>query len=120
MPCRGVAPSYRRRSTSRPTRPREPHRKPGSCLRPPGCAALGGSFLLGGERLRSDDGSVTLVIITILPSLSMTIGPHMISIITIIVDVPTTNAGIAFDERLEKHPHPCRKRRHTGSEIGFD
>ena len=45
---------------------------------------------------------------------------RMISIIAIIVDVPTTNAGIGFDERLEKHPHPCRKRRHTGSEIGFE
>jgi hypothetical protein len=44
---------------------------------------------------------------------------HIISIITIIVDVPT-NAGISFDERLEKHPHPCGKRRHTGSEVGFE
>src|SRR4029077_1550384 len=117
MPCRGAAPSYRRRSTSRPTRRREPRRKPGSCFRRPGCAALGGPFLLGGERLRSDDGSVTLIIIT---SLSMTICTHMIRIVTIIVCVPTTNAGIGFDEQLEKHPHPCRKRRHTGSEIGFD
>ena len=65
---------------------------------------------------------MTLIIVTALPSLSMTIMicTQMISIVTIIVDVPTTNAGIAFDERLKKHPHPCRKRRHTGSEIGFD
>ena len=40
--------------------------------------------------------------------------------ITAIADVPATIAGIVFDERLEKHPHPGRKRRHTGSEIGFE
>jgi hypothetical protein len=51
---------------------------------------------------------MTLVVIA--PSLSIMICANMISIITVIVDVPTTNAGIAFDERLEKHPHPCRKR----------
>ncbi|MGH6752662.1 MAG: hypothetical protein ACREDP_10875 [Bradyrhizobium sp.] len=65
-----------------------------------------------------------LIIVTVPHSLSMTIMicTHMISISssTIIIDVPTTSTGIAFDERLEKHPHPCRKRRHTGSEIGFD
>lgn len=47
----------------------------------------------------------------------------MISIsssIAIIIDVPTTSTGIAFDEWLEKHPHPCRQRRHTGSEIGLE
>ena len=44
----------------------------------------------------------------------------MISIIAIMVDVPTTNAGTGFDERLKKHPHPRRKRGHTGSEIGFE
>ena len=30
------------------------------------------------------------------------------------------STSIAFDERLEKHPHPCRQRRHPGSEIGFE
>ncbi len=65
---------------------------------------------------------MTLIIITVTPSLSMTImiRANMISIIMIIVFVPATNAGIVFDERLEKHPHPCRESRHAGSEIGFE
>ena len=37
------------------------------------------------------------------------VGASVIGIITIITDVPATNAGIGFDERLEKHPHPCWK-----------
>ena len=67
-----------------------------------------------------------LIIVTVPPSLSMTImicthtSGIIISSITIIIDVPTTSTGIAFDERLEKHPHLCRQRRHTGSEIGFE
>ncbi|MDU6748243.1 MAG: hypothetical protein E6447_11065 [Bradyrhizobium sp.] len=60
---------------------------------------------------------MTLIIGIVRRSLLMTI---MISIITIIIDVPTTNAGVAFNERLEKHPHPCRKSCHTGSEIRFE
>src|SRR4051812_12099687 len=110
MPCRGVAPSYRTRSTWRLVRPREPHRKPGSCLRRPGCA-LDALSLLGGERfrLRADGGCVMLIIATVLRPLPMTI---MISII----DMPTINAGVVFDERLEKYPHPSRKRRHAGVE----
>lgn len=112
MPCRRTAPLYRRRSTSRPTQPRELRRKPGSCLRRPDCAALGGLCLLSREwfALGSDHGNVMLIIVTILRSMSTTIS---------IIGMPTTNAGIVFDKRLEKHPHPCRKRRHTGSEIGF-
>jgi len=35
-------------------------------------------------------------------------------------DVPVTSVAIAVDERLYEHPHPCRKRGHTGSEIGFE
>ena len=77
-----------------------------------------------------DDG-VMLIIVTIPPSSWMTIMicTGMISIIinsssssssTIIIDVPTTSTGIASDERLEKHPHPCRKRGHTGTEIRFE
>lgn len=56
---------------------------------------------------------MTLIIVTV-PPLSM-----MISIVTIVVAVPT-DTRIGFDERFKKHPHPCWKRRHTGSEIGFD
>lgn len=40
--------------------------------------------------------------------------------IAIIVDGPATNAGVGFDERPQKHPHPCRKSRQTGSEIGLE
>jgi hypothetical protein len=64
-----------------------------------------------------------LIIVTV-PPLSMTIMicTRMISIIGIssIIDVPTVSTSIAFDERFEKHPHPCRQRRHPGSEIGFE
>ena len=68
-----------------------------------------------------------MIIVTILRSLSMTtmICVRTVSIIssgiiTIIVDVLTTSTGIVFDERLEKCPHPSRKRSHAGSEIGFE
>ena len=40
---------------------------------------------------------MTLIIVAVRRSLPMTI---MIIIITIIIDVPTMNAGIVFDERL--------------------
>jgi hypothetical protein len=47
------------------------------------------------------------------------IGSSMTSmIIVIIIDGPTTDGGVVFDERLEKHPHPGRKRRHARVEIG--
>ncbi len=63
-----------------------------------------------------------LIIITFTPSSPMTIVicVHIISILMIIVVVPTTSAGIGSDEWLENHPHPCRKSRHAGSEIGFE
>ena len=69
-----------------------------------------------------------MIIVTILRSLSMTtmICVRKVSIIssgniiTIIVDVLTTSTGIVFNERLEKCPHPSRKRSHAGSEIGFE
>lgn len=72
-----------------------------------------------------DDGSVMPIIATIPVSLWMTIVIRTTKIIIdrswmIVVDVPTTGAGIAFDERLEKHPHPCRKCGHAGTEIGFE
>ncbi|WP_244605846.1 hypothetical protein [Methylocella tundrae] len=62
-----------------------------------------------------------LIIIPLPPSL-MTIMIVSISgiSITVIADVPTMIVGIAFDERLEKRPHPCRKRRHAGGEVGFE
>src|ERR1700722_3600503 len=129
MPCRGGAPSYRKRSTPRPTRPREPRRKPDSCVLCPGCTALGDACLLGGERfsLGVGGGSVMMIIVTILRLLSMTtmICVRTVSIIssgiiTIIVDVLTTSIGIVFNERLEKCPHPSRKRSHAGSEIRFE
>src|SRR5277367_4976154 len=69
------------------------------------------SCLLGGERfsLGVDGGSVMMIIVTILRSLSMTtmICVRTVSIIssgniiTIIVDVLTTSTGIVFNERLE-------------------
>lgn len=72
-----------------------------------------------------DDGSVMPIIANIPVSLWMTIVIRTSRIIVsgssmIVVGVMTTGAGIAFEERLEKHPHPCRKCCHAGTEIGFE
>jgi len=59
---------------------------------------------------------IIMMIIIIIVTLSMptTIGAIMITMITILVDRPAANAdgvSVGFDERLQKHPHPCRKSR---------
>jgi hypothetical protein len=67
------------------------------------------------------------VIATIPPSLWVRImiwGNRTIMIIdggsVIVINGPTTTASIAFDKRLEKLPHPCRKRRYAGTEVSFE
>ena len=70
---------------------------------------------------------MTLIIVTGHPPLSMLVMTCMMMLLLMrmiissstLIDVPTASVGIAFDERLEKHPHPCRKCRHTSNEIGL-
>ena len=41
-------------------------------------------------------------------------------IMIIIMRDRITRARRSLDQRLQKDPHPCRKRRHTGDKIGFE
>jgi hypothetical protein len=57
---------------------------------------------------------IIMMMIIITLSMPTTIGAIMITMITILVDRTAANAdgvSVGFDERLQKHPHPCRKSR---------